>query len=129
MRASRPIRAAPLLAPTALLLALAAAGCGSTTRTVTDESPPQLTTKSVAGKGTATVGSAAVANEPVAHLGSFRSPSGNIGCVLVGGTARCDIERRSWRPPPRPAACPDIVDFGQGLEISRHGGRQLRLRG
>ncbi len=55
------------------------------------------------------------------RLQSFRSPTGNIGCVLAGDLARCDIEKRTWSPPPRPAACPQIVDYGQGLEVSAQG--------
>ncbi len=51
----------------------------------------------------------------------FESPSRNIGCVIVDRTARCDILVRSWKPPARPGACPHIVDFGQGLMVSRTG--------
>ena len=51
----------------------------------------------------------------------FKSPSSNIGCVILDGTARCDILVRSWAPPARPAACPNVVDFGQGLMVSRTG--------
>jgi hypothetical protein len=51
----------------------------------------------------------------------FRSPTGNIGCSLLGGLARCDIAKRSWPPPARPASCPTIVDFGQGLEVGSAG--------
>jgi len=48
----------------------------------------------------------------------FESPSRNIGCVILDGTARCDILTRSWKPPARPSKCPHIVDFGQGLMVS-----------
>jgi hypothetical protein len=51
----------------------------------------------------------------VVHLSTFRSPSGNIGCALFEGSARCDIMHRSWSPPPRPASCQ--LDYGQGLEV------------
>ncbi|MBV9309261.1 MAG: hypothetical protein JOZ73_00415 [Solirubrobacterales bacterium] len=51
------------------------------------------------------------------HLAAFQSPSGNIGCIVAGGTARCDIKQRSWTPPPRPPGCPSQVDFGQGLQV------------
>ena len=96
---------------------LALAGCGSATRTVIASSPPQV----------AKVGSAAAkttseqAGEPVVHLAAFLTPSGNIGCTIAGGIARCDIEHRSWKPPARPASCPDIVDFGQGLQVGSSG--------
>lgn len=41
--------------------------------------------------------------------------------MLIASVARCDIERRSWRPPPRPKQCPPIVDFGQGIEVDARG--------
>jgi uncharacterized protein DUF6636 len=53
-------------------------------------------------------------------LAHFRTPSSNIGCVLVGNTARCDIDKRNWKPPPKPVNCPG--DWGQGVEVS-HGNR------
>ncbi len=57
----------------------------------------------------------------VLHLTAFQSPTGNIGCMLVDGLARCDIVRRSWSPPARPSNCPNIVDYGQGLEVGSSG--------
>jgi len=54
-------------------------------------------------------------------LVNFRSPSGNIGCALDGDLARCDIAKRDWSPPPKPASCES--DYGQGLRISRSGSR------
>jgi hypothetical protein len=30
---------------------------------------------------------------------------------------RCDIDKRDWDPPARPASCPDQVDYGQGIEL------------
>ena len=53
------------------------------------------------------------------HLQAFQSPSGNIGCIMFEGGARCDIDKHSWTPPPRPASCSDQVDYGQGLAVSR----------
>jgi hypothetical protein len=57
----------------------------------------------------------------VVHLQSFRSPSGNIGCVLAEGGVRCDIRERQWSPPARPSSCPEQVDYGQGLSIAHAG--------
>lgn len=65
----------------------------------------------------------------VRHLTNFKSPSSNIGCYLLDGTARCDIERRRWSPPPRPRSCPNIVDFGQGLIVGRSGRGRLVCAG
>jgi hypothetical protein len=57
----------------------------------------------------------------VVHLQTFRSPSGNIGCAMFEGGARCDIRKREWSPPPHPASCSGEVDFGQGLAVSHDG--------
>jgi hypothetical protein len=53
---------------------------------------------------------------------SFRSPSGNIGCVVFDGTVRCDIDSRTWTPPSPPPTCDThIVSFGQGVEVDSSG--------
>ena len=49
----------------------------------------------------------------------FKTPSGNIGCVISKSLARCDIREKGWDPPPRPASCP--VDWGNGLVVDRRG--------
>jgi hypothetical protein len=110
-----------LAAPAAMLLVLIAlvAGCGggaSTTvieRTVTEKVPAGGQSDQAEDK----------IEEPTAvvHLQSFRSPSGNIGCVMLEGGARCDIRKREWSPPARPASCPGQVDFGQGLSVDHTG--------
>jgi hypothetical protein len=124
-----------LLAPVAVLVVLAAllAGCGggSTTettvieRTVTEkvETPPKGAGEGVAAKQAATQKAEEEAGEPkrIVRLEHFRTPSGNIGCVMSGGGARCDIRKRDWAPLPRPASCPKRVDYGQGLQVARAG--------
>jgi hypothetical protein len=138
-----------LVAPAALLLVLAAlvAGCGgggTTTvieRTVTEKvtvpakggeekvTVPAKGGEETSGKGdtaakeAATKKSAEETQEPkrIVHLRTFRSPTGNIGCTMFDGGARCDIRKRDWSPPPRPASCPKEVDFGQGLAVSHQG--------
>jgi hypothetical protein len=57
----------------------------------------------------------------VLSVANFVSPTGNIGCAIAGGVARCDIVNRSWSPPPRPSSCSSQVDFGQGIEIGKSG--------
>jgi hypothetical protein len=46
----------------------------------------------------------------------FKSPSGNIGCVL-GKTdgVRCDIRHKDWSAPPKPSWCD--VDWGGGVQV------------
>jgi uncharacterized protein DUF6636 len=98
---------------------LLACGSGATkTVTVVTRTVTRQQTTPAAGAGTATAATAAPA--PV-HIGFFRTPTGNIGCAVADGTARCDIRQRDWSPPPRPASCPNIVDFGQGLIVGQSG--------
>lgn len=97
-------------------------GAGTTTvieRTVTDTTSSTETTPTTTGTTTGTTEATAPTPAPTLHLTGFQSPSGNIGCVVLDGTARCDIKKRSWSPPARPPGCSDEVDFGQGLEIGR----------
>ncbi len=108
------------------ILGLALVGCGSSTTTVitktTTVSRPSSTPSTPSTTTTQT--EASHEEEPAVrtvHLSTFRSPSGNIGCVLLDGTARCDISKRDWAPPPRPSSCPKEVDFGQGLEVEGSG--------
>lgn len=69
------------------------------------------------------VASALSAAPAFGSLVSFRTPSGNIGCIgesaRAGNSVRCDIRNRSWSPPPRPRSCD--VDWGQGLSLNRIG--------
>jgi hypothetical protein len=133
--------AAPALTLTALLvLAALVAGCGggSTTtveRTVTErvEVPAKGEggsggQENTAAKEAATKVAEEKAQQPkrVLHLRTFRAPSGNIGCAMHEGGARCDIRKRDWKPLPRPAACSKEVGYGQGLEVPA-GGAQARF--
>jgi hypothetical protein len=74
-------------------------------------------------------GSAIATAAPVHHYSFFESPSRNIGCAVLEGQARCDIRVRSWTPPPRPRSCPNVVDFGQGLEVTFRGPARLVCAG
>jgi hypothetical protein len=108
------------------------AGCGGTTKTVIVQGPPAPATSGGAGGQTSTPTSstATTAKTPseaptsIVHREAFLSPTGNIGCMIVAGTsARCDIAKRNWSPPPRPSSCPNVVDFGQGLEVGNGAAR------
>jgi hypothetical protein len=136
------------LAAVVSLLVLAApvvAGCGGggeTTvieRTVTEkvEVPPkgdeagdtggaggrqkQVAAKEAAAKKADEQEEAAQQPKRIIHLQHFRTPSGNIGCVMFHGGARCDIRKRDWAPLPRPASCSKQVDYGQGLQVAHVG--------
>jgi hypothetical protein len=119
-----------LAAPAVLLAVLAAlvAGCGgggTTTviRTVTEKAPVKADGNDAATAQEVAEKQAKEEEEPsrVVHLKTFRSPSGNIGCALYEGGARCDIRKRDWSPPPRPAQCPKQVGYGQGIEVAHAG--------
>ena len=75
------------------------------------------------------LGAAAGGAATVVHHTFFESPSANIGCVILDGSARCDIIKRTWPTPPRPARCPSEVDYGQGLTVSRTGAAQIVCAG
>jgi hypothetical protein len=50
---------------------------------------------------------------------NFGTPSKNIGCYLSAEAARCDIVKKGWAPPPKPADCQ--LDWGNGVSIGRDG--------
>jgi hypothetical protein len=46
---------------------------------------------------------------------TFRTPSNNIVCSLTSSAVRCDILRKTWTPPAKPADCE--LDWGNGMYI------------
>jgi hypothetical protein len=118
-----------LVVPAALLTLLVAlvAGCGGGGTTTVIEKTVTVEGSEAAGGATEGGGSSGQAGDKieaptaVVHLQTFRSPSGNIGCAMFEGGARCDIRKREWSPPPQPASCSEEVDFGQGLTVSHDG--------
>jgi hypothetical protein len=95
----------------ALLSALAATGCTGGG----GEPGPSPTTPAKVGLGEAPT--------PIANTtrkvteANFLAPSGNIGCYLAVDSARCDIIKRQWTAPPKPADCE--LDWGNGISIYR----------
>lgn len=63
------------------------------------------------------IGPIPVTTREVSELTNFSSPSGNIGCYIDPTNVRCDIAERTWSPPAKPASCPDVVGWGQGLQL------------
>lgn len=57
----------------------------------------------------------------------FQSPSRNIGCVISSHALRCDIGKKDWSPPPKPADC--SVDWGYGVSLDTHGKAQFICAG
>ncbi len=59
-------------------------------------------------------------------IASFRTPTGNIGCVFSAGldgaekpTIRCDIRSRLRPEPKAPKSCP--LDYGDSIQVVRLG--------
>ncbi len=117
----------------ALCLALAVvapfAGCGDTgdgstatvTETVTDSTSSSTATETNTSEATTDDGSPPPADQQVTELTPFTSPSGNIGCYIDRKSVRCDIDKRDWDPPARPASCNENVDYGQGIQLAAGG--------
>jgi hypothetical protein len=101
------------------LAALVLAGCSPPARTA-DEPPPAAS----AGLGdrstpalvpsASLVPSAKVTREVAASF-QFSTPSKNIGCYVEADSARCDIAKKTWKPPAKPADCE--LDYGNGVAI------------
>jgi hypothetical protein len=122
--------AVPALALAAsLVLAALLAGCGGGATTTIERTVTEKVEVPAKGEGGGRENTAATeaetekaeeeAQQPkrILHLRTFRTPSGNIGCAMYEGGARCDIRKRDWKPLPRPAACSKEVGYGQGLEV------------
>ena len=106
----------------AALLALAIAGCGGDTKTVTEtQSAAQSATTTAAQGNTVTVQRSAAV--PAGNHGPhyFETPSHNIGCYLDSKSVRCDIREHDWSPPPEPQYCIKAgVDWGGGVAVGAH---------
>ncbi|MEZ5076925.1 MAG: DUF6636 domain-containing protein [Solirubrobacterales bacterium] len=139
-----PVPGAPCTAGFGVALTLLVlAGCGGSTATVIEERT--VTEAAPAGTGEAgdeegggagsggTGGETTGAAESEApaeflELDSFQSPSGNIGCVMIEGEARCDAAKHSWAAP-RPEGCPEGIDAGQGLQVDASGAASVVCAG
>jgi hypothetical protein len=95
----------------ALMLVAALAGCGS------PGSSPDVRGSSVSS-ARAVLGAAPSPSELVTVVkeANFQSPSKNITCDLTSGAVRCEIVKRDWQPPPRPASCE--LGWGHGTSIT-----------
>lgn len=115
-----------LLVPAAPLVVIAAllAGCGgggTTTKVIERTVTEKVEVPSKGGGATEKSAEEAAQPQRILHLRTFRAPSGNIGCAMYEGGARCDIRKRNWAPLPRPAKCPRQTGYGQGLQVSAAG--------
>jgi hypothetical protein len=110
-----------------------AAGCGSdddpstVTETVTSSSSTEAT--STTTDATSGDGTTPAADQEVTKLTGFTSPTGNIGCYIDRRSVRCDISKRDWDPPARPAGCAEQVDYGQGITMKAGGAPEFVCAG
>ncbi len=115
-----------LIASITALTALAFTGCGSgsgSTSTVTETVTGATSTTETSTSSTTTTedGSPPAADIQASGLTGFTSPTGNIGCYIDKKSVRCDIAKRDWNPPARPAGCNENVDYGQGIQMAAGG--------
>jgi hypothetical protein len=98
-----------------LLAALAILGALTACTPSSPDPKPSATAK--AGLGERAFPSAAAVNVRTVDEAVFLTPSNNIGCALSAESVRCDIGRRDWTAPPKPADCD--LDYGNGLFIQK----------
>jgi hypothetical protein len=101
----------------ALALALVA-GCGSDdekTQTAVGALPTTTVSQTATNKQTKVVRNGTAVTK-VTGLTGFSSPTKNIGCYIDASNVRCDIRKRSWKPPRAPRKCE--LDYGQGINLS-----------
>ena len=103
----------------ALVLAAAVSACTGPggDRSGTAAPSPTPTASGIAGPGGRTAPSAAPAQIRDVPQATFLTPSKNIGCDLSASAVRCDIGRRDWAAPTKPADCP--LDWGNGVYLER----------
>jgi hypothetical protein len=98
-----------LLATVVILGALT--GCSSS------PTRPAPSPSAAVGLGDRSFPSAAPVNVRDVDQADFLTPSKNIGCTLSATSVRCDIGRREWAPPSKPADC--ALDYGNGLYVEK----------
>ena len=96
---------------------LAVAGCSGSGG---DQGRGRGTAAANAGLGAAPSLAAPSANvTKEVKAAGFRTPSRNIGCYLSVESARCDIGKKQWVPPPKPDDC--RLDWGNGITVDGRG--------
>jgi hypothetical protein len=113
-----PITMAPIRGLFALALLGALTACTQTDAPTPAPSPSELSSASVLSSAKAGFGGPGRAPTPAREVDEamFRTPSRNISCALARSAVRCDIVRKTWEPPAKPADCE--LDWGNGLVIN-----------
>jgi len=105
------------LLPVALLLLGALSACTGSDRPRNADRSPAPAANARLGDRVPSASAGAAVREVDRLI--FLTPSRNIGCDLETATVRCDIGRRSWAPPSKPADCP--LDWGNGVHMDKGG--------
>lgn len=93
-----------------LVVAGLVSGCGSTGGPSAGQGTPSPTVSARQAFG-------AGPSPRISEVGSliFRTPSRNIACAISSELVRCDIARKNWSAPSKPADCD--LDYGLGMYI------------
>jgi len=89
----------------------------ATPDTTSPAAPPSSTGTTAATSATTEAAATTAAPTRTVRLEQFQTPTKNIACAATGEDVRCDIEEKSWAPPPRPASCDRDLDWGNGFSI------------
>jgi hypothetical protein len=112
---------------TMLILGLASAGCsGSRGAGGRATAPPSAAANVGLGAAPALLTPSANVTKKVTEA-NFQTPSKNIGCYLSVEAARCDIVKKGWTPPPKPADCE--LDWGNGVSVGQDGAATITCAG
>jgi hypothetical protein len=100
---------------TLLILGVALAGCsgGGTHKAAA----PTTTTFEGGARTPSTTGT--TVPQGALSLKSFKSPSGNIGCMVDATSTRCDVRDHIYTPGVRPSNCD--LEWGDALQVSEKG--------
>ena len=80
-----------------------------------DQTPPPAGSAGLGDRDPAPVTPSGVVTREITASYDFVMPSKNIGCYLSAESARCDIAKKTWKAPPRPADCD--LDWGNGISV------------
>lgn len=65
----------------------------------------QLQTKTVTQAPDVPAGAFMPSKHGALSATSFTVPGGSVGCVIGGGSVRCDVSSPTWNPPAQPSSC------------------------
>jgi hypothetical protein len=79
---------------------------------------PKYITKTVTVAPKVPAGAFLPSTHAALSLTSFKVSSGGVGCVIGGGSVRCDVAHQTWTAPAQPSSCTQSWGTGIVLVIS-----------